>query len=179
MNMQNNIEWESYISDYHCPRYEDLPKIELYMDQLVAVLNDYLSPFLSQGEDTLITATMINNYVKQKVIHPPKNKKYNRSHIMYLIVVGILKNVLSISDIAQLIKMQINKYPLRKAYNFFAVELENVLNVTFGRRDFSEANSVWERTQLQKLVRSALLSFANKVYIRKYLSVINETDNAL
>ena len=96
---------EDNILDYHCPRYEDLPKIELYMDQLVAILNEYLAPFHSQGEDAIVTATMINNYVKQKVIHPPKNKKYSRSHIMYLIVVGVLKNVLSISDIAQLIKM--------------------------------------------------------------------------
>lgn len=171
--MEKEKNFDDNILDYHCPRYEDLPKIELYMDQLVAILNEYLAPFHSQGEDAIVTATMINNYVKQKVIHPPKNKKYNRSHIMYLIVVGVLKNVLSISDIAQLIKMQIKQYPLRKAYNFFAIELENVLNVTFGTRDFAEANSVWERTHLQKLVRSALLSFANKVYVRKNLSAIN------
>ena len=85
------------IEDYHCPRYEELPKIDLYMDQLIALLDEYLAPFQIPGEESAITATMVNNYVKQKVIHPPKNKKYNRSHIMYLIVLGVLKNVLNMA----------------------------------------------------------------------------------
>ena len=134
------------LAEYHCPRYEELPKIDVYMDQLIALLDVYLSPFQTLGEDTAITATMVNNYVKQKVIMPPKNKKYSRRHIMYLIVLGTLKNVLSISDIAALIKMQIGQFSLGKSFNFFAIELENALS---------------------KLVRSALLSFANKVYVKK------------
>lgn len=155
------------IAEYHCPRYEELPSIELYMEQTVSLLDSYLAPFEIPGEEKTITPTMINNYVKQKIIHPPKNKKYNKSHLMYLIVVGILKNVLSISDIAELIKMQTEQYPLRKAFNFFALELENALKVTFVSRDFSEANSARERTQLSKTVRSALLSFSNNVYVKQ------------
>ena len=150
------------LAEYHCPRYEELPKIDVYMDQLIALLDVYLSPFQTLGEDTAITATMVNNYVKQKVIMPPKNKKYSRRHIMYLIVLGTLKNVLSISDIAALIKMQIGQFSLGKSFNFFAIELENALKVTFGTRDFSEANSIRERNPLSKLVRSALLSCANE-----------------
>jgi hypothetical protein len=155
------------LSKYHCPRYDELPQFDVYMEQLIAILEEYLAPFEIPGEEKTITATMVNNYVKQKIIRPPKNKKYSKSHIMYLIVLGILKNVLSISDIATLISMQMHRYPLKKAYNFFAVELENVIKVTFGERDFSEANSARERTNLSKLVRSALLSFANNVYVKK------------
>ncbi len=152
---------------YHCPRFEELPKIDVYMDQLIGILEEYLAPFEIPGEEKTITATMVNNYVKQKVIEPPKNKKYSKSHIVYLVVIGILKDVLSISDIGNLIKMQIKQYSLSRAYNFFAEELESVLKVTFGTRDFAEANSKKERTNLSKLVRSAILSFANNVYVKK------------
>ena len=110
---------------------------------------------------------MVNNYVKHKIISPPTNKKYSESHIMYLIVIGILKSVLNISEIGMVIKMQIEQYPIQVAFDFFAIELENSLKVTFGTRDFAEANSEKEKTPLSKLVRSALLSFANKVYVKK------------
>ena len=63
--------------------------------------------------------------------------------------------------------MQIEQYPIQVAFDFFAIELENSLKVTFGTRDFAEANSEKEKTPLSKLVRSALLSFANKVYVKK------------
>lgn len=178
---KNNIsEINEKLALYHCPRYEELPKIDLYMDQLLVFLDEYLSPFQIPGEESAITAAMVNNYVKQKVIMPPKNKKYSKKHIMYLMVVGILKNVLSISDIAALIEMQIGLFSLGKCFNFFAIELENALNVTFGTRDFAEANSVRERNPLSKLVRSALLSFANKVYVKQniYFSK-EEKDNTV
>ncbi len=173
---QIQFDESSKLAEYHCPRYEELPKIDLNMDQLIGFLEEYLAVFEIPGEEKTITATMVNNYVKQKVIHPPKNKKYSKSHIMYLIVLGVLKNVLSISDIASLIKMQIGQYPLRKAFNFFAIELENALKVTFGTRDFAEANSCRERNQLSKLVRSALLSFANNVYVKKNIFYRNEIE---
>ena len=165
------------LAEYHCPRYEELPKIDLYMDQLIALLDEYLAPFQIPGEESPITAAMVNNYVKQKVIMPPKNKKYSRKHLMYLIVVGVLKNVLSISDIAALINMQIGLFSLGKSFNFFAIELENALNVTFGTRDFAEANSVRERSPLSKLIRSALLSFANKVYVKQNIYFSKEEEN--
>ncbi len=157
------------LASYHCPGYEELPSIELYMDQMLAILDTYLSCFEIPGEEKSITPTMVNNYVKLKVIPPPRNKKYSKLHLLYLIVLGTLKHVLSISDIATLIKIQTKLYRIRRAYNFFGIELENVLKATFGTRDFSEANSIWEKTHLSKAVHSALLSFANKIYVKKCL----------
>ncbi len=177
MTVEINIKKEenNKLANYHCPRYEELPQISVYMEQLITILDEYFSCFESQGESRTITATMVNNYVKQKVLPPPTNKKYSKNHIAYLIVLGILKNILSISDVTSLIKMQIAKYPLRKAYNFFAIELENAMRVTFGSRDFAEANSVRERAELSKLVRSALLSFANNVYVKKNIYLIENS----
>ena len=67
------------LANYHCPRYEELPQISVYMEQLITILEEYFSCFESQGESRTITATMVNNYVKQKVLPPPTNKKYSKN----------------------------------------------------------------------------------------------------
>lgn len=64
------------LAEYHCPRYEELPHIALYKDQVVSVLNEAVGPFYPQGE-TPVTATMVNNYVKMKLLAPPEKKKYS------------------------------------------------------------------------------------------------------
>lgn len=162
------------IANYHCPRYDELPKFYVYMDQLILIVNEYLAPFEVGGEENGITVTMVNNYVKRKIIPAPENKKYSRIHIIYLFVLGLLKNVFSISVIGALIKNSAKEYPIDRAYNFFAEELENALKATFETRDFSDANSKKEGTKISLLVHSALLSFANNVYVRKNIDIPQE-----
>lgn len=81
------------LAEYHCPRYEELPHIALYKDQVVSVLNEAVGPFYPQGE-TPVTATMVNNYVKMKLLAPPEKKKYSTGQIAYLYVIFLLKQVL-------------------------------------------------------------------------------------
>lgn len=165
--MSKKQEYIEKIKHYHCPRYEELPAFSLYTDQLKELLDMYLSQFEIPGEEKFITPTMISNYVKQKIMPPPIKKRYNREHIVYLIVIAIFKQILNISDIGLLIKMQRRLYPIDVAYNYFCVELENALKATFCTRDFSHGDSADKVTKLSELVRSALLAFANKIYIKK------------
>ena len=53
------------ILTYRCPRYEHLPNIPLYSDQVIDSLKQYTAPFYSDSSEQAITPTMINNYVKQ------------------------------------------------------------------------------------------------------------------
>ena len=69
------------VSNLHIPRWNELPKLDLYLDQLVTTLEKNLRFFIGNKDETIITKTMINNYVKQGLIKPPKKKKYNRLHI--------------------------------------------------------------------------------------------------
>ncbi len=165
--MAKKQEFIEKIMQYHCPRYEELPPVALYTDQLKELLEMYLSEFEIPGEEKFITPTMISNYVKQKIIPPPVKKKYDRDHIVYLIVIGIFKQTLNISDIGVLIRMQRKLYPVDVAYNFFCKELENALKAAFCTRDFSNVNTADKVTTLSELVRSALMAFANKIYIKK------------
>ena len=75
-------------------RSEDIPNIDLYMDQVTSFLNTRLkSTTRNKGEDKILTKTMINNYTKAKVLPPPVKKKYGRMHIMLLIMIFHLKTV--------------------------------------------------------------------------------------
>lgn len=165
--MTKKQEYIQKIMNYHCPRYEELPPVALYTDQLKELLEMYLSAFEIPGEEKFITPTMISNYVKQKIIPPPVKKKYDREHIVYLIVIGIFKQTLNISDIGTIIKMQRRLYPVNVSYNFFCTELENALKAAFCTRDFSTVNKSERASALSHLVSSALMAFANKIYIKK------------
>ena len=91
------------------PRYAELPQLELYMDQVLLILEQSLVPDLpeppaepprrsKQGERP-ITASMINNYVKQGLIEPPRKKRYTRQQVASLLLICLLKNLLPIADI--------------------------------------------------------------------------------
>ena len=97
--MQNNEERIEKIIKHHLPRWNELPEIDLYLDQVVNYLEKYLGILSSNDDDKIITKTMINNYVKQGIMPAPEKKKYGKTHIAYLMVICILKQVYSIGDI--------------------------------------------------------------------------------
>ena len=164
-----NSEIAHTLANYKLPRYNELMKFDLFMNQLLDILDEYLEVFSVPGEEKILTRSMINNYVFKQVIAPPKNKKYSRNHVIHLLSIGILKQVLSISDVAALIEQQIQQYSIDVAYNYFCDELEKALKVVFERRDFSEIESTQPKktTPLSILIRSAVLSFANKIYVKQ------------
>lgn len=91
------------IRESHEIRIETIPDIELYMDQLLTFLNQRLDSSSNKSQDNhIFTKTMINNYTKDRLLIPPKNKKYSQQHIMLLILIYHLKGILSISDIKRL-----------------------------------------------------------------------------
>ncbi|TYQ16329.1 UNVERIFIED_CONTAM: uncharacterized protein DUF1836 [Acetivibrio alkalicellulosi] len=83
-------------------KLDDIPSLELYIDQVTSFLNEKFDCHRRDDSDKTLTKTMINNYTKAKVLMPPKNKKYSKDHIILLILVCKLKNILSINDIRSL-----------------------------------------------------------------------------
>lgn len=81
---------------------EEFPKILLYMDQLLTFFEEFLGVFCRSQRESVLTKTMVNNYVKAKLMPPPKNKKYSREQLMQLLLICHLKNVLSIDDLRRL-----------------------------------------------------------------------------
>ena len=154
---------------FHCPRFRELPNIDLYMDQVISLADKYLSVFADTDSDKTITSTMVNNYVKQKVVAAPTNKKYAREQVACLFFICVVKQVLSISDISRLLQIQRDTYTEEQAYDYFCTELELALKAVFVTRDFSYANTATHVTPETELLRSAVMSFAHKIYVTKNL----------
>lgn len=130
--INSSIYAEAY-SNIHLPRYDELPKIDLYMDQLIDYLTETLHPFY-QTDEKVITRSMVNNYVKQGVLSSAAGKKYQRHHLAYLIVICTLKQTFSISEIECMIKLQINSFDTHTAYDYYCTALEEALKALFGNQ---------------------------------------------
>lgn len=62
------INWVAELESYNMPDWNDLPDIDLYMDQVITYLEKQLSVFSRNDDEKLITPAMINNYVKNEII---------------------------------------------------------------------------------------------------------------
>ena len=58
---------------------EDIPNIDMYMDQVTTFMEQQLDHSRRYKDDKILTKTMINNYAKDGVIPPPVKKKYKKS----------------------------------------------------------------------------------------------------
>lgn len=110
---------EQYLKEFSLPSWDDFPTIDLYMDQVVVLLNEYLSIFLAPKSDVQITSTMINNYVKLKTIPAPVKKRYSKIHLAYLVMVSILKQTLSMATISKIIPPDLDEEALKVVYTSF------------------------------------------------------------
>ena len=100
---QRLSKWLDGLKNYDLPDWDSLPPLDLYMDQVILLLTRYLSPLERYGEEKAITASIINNYVRMKVMPPPVKKRYSRVHLAYLVIICTLKQSLSISCIQRML----------------------------------------------------------------------------
>ena len=110
--------WLEDLEKFDLPDWENLPELELYMDQVILLLNRYLSP-MAAGEEKYVTASIINNYVRMKVMPPPVKKRYARVHLAYLIIICTLKQSLSISCIQRMLPPEYGEEEVRNLYTDF------------------------------------------------------------
>ncbi len=94
--------------DYVHP--EDIPNIDLYVDQVTTFIDSRLESVKRNPEDKTLTKTMINNYTKNHVLPSPDKKKYSRDHVLSLIIIYYLKSFLSISDIQSIMNPITERY---------------------------------------------------------------------
>ncbi len=112
--------WEKYLDEYRLPLWDEIPDIGLYMEQVLALLTqylDYLPPELKEEE--FITAATINNYVRRRLMPEPIKKKYYRVHIAYLIMICTLKQSLSMSTLHEITPTNITSEEMKHIYNTY------------------------------------------------------------
>lgn len=155
--------WREFMQSFHLPTWEELPDLELYMDQVVSLVIRYvnLQPH-SALKDSILTASAVNNYVRLKLIPPPVKKRYSRIHLAYLIVICCLKGSMSLSSIQQIYTNFVHRY--RTAYLRCVEQLEQLSEPVLdpGNQETSQVESLVLTTAvaatLYKLVTDKLLA---------------------
>ena len=113
MSTRSDVEFivNKILAGFSVTQADEIPKIELYMDQVLTFLGERLRRTARKSDaDKLLTKTMVNNYVKNKVMIPPVKKKYGRDHILLLMVIYYMKSFLSIDDIRKIVGPVSDKY---------------------------------------------------------------------
>ncbi|MCL1791059.1 MAG: DUF1836 domain-containing protein [Peptococcaceae bacterium] len=154
------------LSEERPATWDDLPDIDLYMDQVLGYMHRQL--YSSRPESNL-TAAMVNNYIRDGLMPRTKGKKYSRSHIARLTTICVLKQVLSVGDISLLIEM----FPpdtLKQVYEKYRTILDRDLSSVVEK--VPDNNDPLELTDA--VVRFAIASYANKVAAEHLIDMLKE-----
>ncbi len=113
-------ECKRLLSAGRLPEWDELPEIDLYMDQVIEIVNKYLSILeIFSGDAGEITRPMINNYVKLGTMPAPVKKKYSRVHLAYIIVICTLKQSLNMSTIQKILPASLPEENVKYVYSSF------------------------------------------------------------
>lgn len=151
-------------------RWEDLPDIALYMDQLISYMPRQLIRF---DQSTPLTSAMVNNYIKDGLVPRAEGKRYGPEHLGYLTAVVALKQILSVRDIGALLNAgRKTGKSSPELYDYFCQALDRALNDTAQVID-PEAT---EQDLARMALDFALRSYANQLACARILDVLQPPD---
>ena len=166
--------------DYIKP--EDIPNIDLYMDQVTTFMEEQLVSSKRYADDKILTKTMINNYAKNRLLPSPEKKKYSKEHVLLLIFIYYYKGIIPMNEIQTLLKPLTDRYfqngqvfDLESVYKEVVVlekeqleDLKKDVVEKFRRAEDSFTEVTGEEQEfLQKFALICLLSF--DVYVKKMM----------
>ena len=175
--------------------WETLPDFPLYMDQVLSYMERQT---IRLDESDALTASMVNNYVKQGIIPAPKAKRYTANHVAMLTVICLMKRTFSMDDIHSLLRVSAATHGIDHAYNFFCEAVEESLRQLFcgeiahtslGSCDIRkpdgpafalQVSNAADLSPERRLALSAATSVANKIYVEKCfeLGILDGARNA-
>ena len=154
------------MASLHISRIDEMPRIDLYLDQVLSIVSMELAPLYGDDEK-IITGSMVNNYVKQRVMPAPTRKRYTRRHLASLLFVCSLKRVLSISQVAQVLTLcREAQIDLPRAYDSMCIP-----HVTTPELELYDISGQPVTGQLAALLHSSLGLIVNSVYVEKLLAL--------
>lgn len=171
------------MSTLHLSRISEMPRIELYLDQLISFVNEELA-FMALPGETIVTGAMVNNYVKQRIVPAPARKRYTRRHMATLIFVCAFKRVFSIAQVKQMAEI-VNGASIdtERAYDELIGVIEKAMAAQFPldlqgpsvpfRPEISlfDSEGAEVRDRDVRLFESGIVAVANKVYVEQMLVV--------
>lgn len=172
--------WNNYITNYHLPEWDAIPDFGLYMDQVIVLLEGYLSfiPTGSAGKDSkdqqIVTSSTINNYVRLRIMPAPVKRKYFRVHIAYLIMILTMKQSISISDVQKIIPADIPEEEVRATYQEYSEKFRHIAlffnqQVQDAAEDIRTPDQPGEAAVSRLVIESALIAGFSKILAEKLI----------
>ena len=171
---------------------EDIPNINLYMDQVTSFMDEHLKSSKRFEDDKILTKTMINNYTKNKLLPPPEKKKYTSEHFLLLTYIYYLKNFLSIGDIQKILEPVTERFFRQDEGLSFQDVYQEVVDLTMANIDvqardiirkmkksneaFADVEDPHDKDLLSKFTFICMLSF--DIWVKKYI-IENLVDDSL
>lgn len=182
------LRWDKFITDYHLPEWNSIPDFGLYMDQVIVLLEQYLSfiPTPAGAKEHIVTSATINNYVRLKIMPVPVKRKYHRVHIAYLVMILTMKQSLSISDVQKVIPpMDSSEDEVLSVYEDYSEKFRR-LALFFNQQVQSAAEGVRSTEQSSDnavellVIESALIAGFSKILAEKLIRLCGaDTEDVL
>ena len=180
--------WDKFITEYHLPDWDAIPDLGLYMDQVIVLLEQYLTfiPAPTGSKERFVTSSTINNYVRLKIMPAPVKRKYHRVHIAYLVMILTMKQSLSISDVQKVIPpMDSSEDEVLSVYEDYSEKFRR-LALFFNQQVQSAAEGVRSTEQNSDnavellVIESALIAGFSKILAEKLIRLCGaDTEDVL
>ena len=179
-NMKKTLEdWLNELNSFSFKDYEGLPDMNLYMEQVIGYLERQLQVFQQSSLDKQITPSMINNYVKSKVLPSPIGKKYAREHLAKIEEICTLKQVLSIQEVKQIEDQRYKENEKRAdIFNSFNALYNEKINEAVGDA-FKKLNDIEDSDGMHNLALDFALSANAYITIAKRILFLERARMAL
>ena len=152
------------LDQFKLPRWNDLPPVDLYLEQMLTLIDDYLGDYLSVDGKKVMTKTMVNNYVKQQYLNAPVNKRYDRLTVACLFVIATLKSIYTIEEIKRFIDQALSFDTAPLVYDQFCEMTEQAVSHAFNRTAMPKPNMEGDP---RDLFWNLCNSFACQLYVKK------------
>ena len=180
--------WDKFITEYHLPDWDAIPDLGLYMDQVIVLLEQYLTfiPAPTGSKERFVTSSTINNYVRLKIMPAPVKRKYHRIHIAYLIMILTMKQSLSISDVQKILPQDSSEANVRAVYEDYSLKFRRV-GLFFNQQVQSGAEGIHSATESNcsnavelLVIESALIAGFSKILAEKLIRLCGaDTEDVL
>ncbi|WP_163192763.1 DUF1836 domain-containing protein [Clostridium thermarum] len=93
------------VSENNLVPYEDLPKYDFFLSQVIDYLNDKFS-------EEKYTSNIVQNYIKSEVISKPEDGKkrgYTKLHLAQMVLLSYMRPVLTTEEIKKVFRLAFNE----------------------------------------------------------------------
>ncbi|WP_442598884.1 DUF1836 domain-containing protein [Neobacillus sp. D3-1R] len=187
--MKNLQEWMEELGLNHNLHLDDIPEIDLYMDQVIQLFENKFSRSKRNEDEKVLTKTMINNYAKGKLFFPIKNKKYSKEHLILISLIYQLKGALSIGDIKSTldginVKIEKEEIDLEAFYNsYLTIHTKNAESfyeeLKLHAEEVNEGIGNMDDPLLEQILMIASLANISNMYRRAAEKLIDELPASL